>query len=129
VKIDLKYADINAKLQELNRSRADLTPEALKRDNQVIPHHSFSLKCVDFDKIRLAISPFTKDDGEDIAPHVGFCPTSKRGYQSWIVTPDQAAKILEMCQQLILNPTLEATTGLFDYLQTCKIQSSAPGST
>jgi hypothetical protein len=118
MKINRKYDDLNLKLEEINRKRLDLVPEALKHDNNVLPYHSFCWKYVDFDKITLGVSPYTLDDGAEIVPYVGFAHTYT--HNKWKATQEQCAKMLELCQQLVAEPTINKSTEIFDYLQECK---------
>jgi hypothetical protein len=113
--------ELNAKLADLDDHRPDLMPDALKSFQKVIPYYGFGWNQVNFDKlIWVGISPYTIENGQDFVPWVGIMAREKWSHKRWQTTPEQSAKIKELCENLATNPSVLAATELYDYLQSLR---------
>lgn len=118
----LNSKELNEKIVDLDLHRLDLTPEALKLFNKVIPYYGFNWRTVNFDKlIWLGTSPYTVLDDKEFVPWIGFLTIQKANHKRWQATEEQSTKIKEMLQDLVTEPSLEKTTSFYNYMQECRI--------
>lgn len=110
--------DLNNKLADLDDHHPEFMPEALKSYYKVLPYYSFGWRFVDFNKkIWLGISPYTEEDGKNVVPWIGFTPRLRWNYTRWQATDDQSKVIKQLCEELVLEPSVAKATEVFNYIQ------------
>jgi hypothetical protein len=109
--------ELNGKIATLADSEAFMV-RGLESSGKCVPYIGWFWRYVE-DWSAVPLGTGDRPGEFDVPTYIGVMVNNKWDYPQWDSTPEQGARIRELLEEAVVNPSSNAFQAAYDYIQTC----------